>query len=131
MVENMKPSHRSRNIIVRGGSPNGTPKWMILAITASVVILFIAVIILFFGGARITSSEELESLREKLDRLEKRVVHLEGLTRKSRQPSPMAEDSVSEVNAEGRYHTVSPGTPFPESLSNMGLRFPNYVALIK
>jgi len=82
---------------------------MIPTIIASVVILFIAVIILFFGGARITSSKDLESLREQLHRLENRVVHLEGLARKSLQPSPMAEESTIEVNAEGRYHTVSPG----------------------
>ena len=66
-------------------------------------------------------SEELNLLREKLDRSEKRVVHLEGLVRKSRQPSPMAEDSASEVNAEGRYHTVSPGDTLSVIAEQYGL----------
>ena len=105
----MKPRRSSRNIIVRGGSPSGTLKWTILAITASVVILFISAVILFFRGPCITSSEGLESLREQLHRLEKRVVHLEALARKSLQLSTTDEDSASKINAEGHYHTVSPG----------------------
>lgn len=117
----MKSRRSSRNIIVRGGTPSATPKWIILTIAASVVILSIAVIILFFGGARITSSRDLESLRKKLDRLEKRVVHLEGLAGRSLQPSTTADDSASEVNAEGRYHTVSSGDTLSGIAEQYGL----------
>jgi hypothetical protein len=91
---------------------------MILTIAASVVILLIAVMILFFGGARMTPSKDLGSLREKLDRLERRVVHLEGLARKSLHSIPL-EDSASEMSEEGRYHTVSSG----DTLSGIAERY--------
>jgi LysM repeat protein len=86
-------------------SSNSKPKRKILVLWGGVIILFIALVALLFGGGGHVATEKLSSVEPRIDRIEERLDRLEGMyeriVRLEKQEQNLKK-SIAEVDRSGQ-----------------------------
>ena len=105
IADDMGHARKNKNILRRKAPRDSQPQRKILILGGAGILLLIVLIAIFFGNGNELSTEDLPAIQARLNQLEKRLTHLEGIEDKivflAKQEKELL-DYVTETDRSGR-----------------------------